>query len=219
MENNKLLNCKVRCVYSASDGFVAGNIYNIIDGKIKGEHGGLVGSTFESVNALNSHMLSQFDLYEEPQASPIKDSGNRREFETGAVRDMQEGKGRCDLLPAVAILRLARHFENGCKKYGDRNWEKGIPIHSFIDSAIRHLLKYLDGQKDEDHLTAAAWNCICAMWTEEKHPELQDIPSRSVTDNNVVTKSADVTDTNVGENKMHWWNCFYRNVVSSKEPC
>lgn len=29
----------------------------------------------------------------------LKDSGNRREFETGAVRDMQEGKGRMDLVP------------------------------------------------------------------------------------------------------------------------
>ena len=36
----------------------------------------------------------------------IKDSGARREFETGAVRDIQDGKGRCDLLPLeqVAIL-------------------------------------------------------------------------------------------------------------------
>lgn len=32
-------------------------------------------------------------------AQKIKDSGNRREFETGAVRDMAEGKGRCDLMP------------------------------------------------------------------------------------------------------------------------
>ena len=29
----------------------------------------------------------------------IKDSGERREFDTGAVRDIQEGKGRMDLLP------------------------------------------------------------------------------------------------------------------------
>lgn len=110
----------------------------------------------------------------------IQDSGDRREFNTGAVRDMAEGKGRCDLLPACAILRLARHFENGAKKYNDRNWEKGIPIHSFIDSAIRHLMKYLDGWDDEDHLCAAAWNCMCAMWTEEKKPELQDIPTRII---------------------------------------
>ena len=108
----------------------------------------------------------------------IQDSGERREFPTGAVWDMHGGKGRCDLLPAAAILRLAKHYENGCQKYGDRNWEKGIPISSFIDSAIRHLMKCLDGQTDEDHLIAAAWNCMCAMWTEEKKPEMQDIPSR-----------------------------------------
>lgn len=108
----------------------------------------------------------------------IKDSGTRREFASGAVRDVQEGKGRLDLLPACAILRVARHFEKGALKYDERNWEKGIPVHSFIDSALRHLMKYLDGETDEDHLCAAAWNCLCAMWTEEKRPDLQDIPAR-----------------------------------------
>lgn len=108
----------------------------------------------------------------------IKDSGTRREFGTGAVRDCAEGKGRCDLLPPNAIIRLSKHFEAGCNKYGDRNWEKGIPIHCFIDSGMRHLLKYLAGWTDEDHLCAAAWNIMCAMETEEVRPEMQDIPSR-----------------------------------------
>ena len=116
-------------------------------------------------------------LAEETEAT-VKDSGNRRVFESGAERDIQEGKGRCDLLPACAVLRLARRYEAGAKKYSDRNWEKGIPVHSFIDSAIRHLMNYLDGQTDEDHLCAAAWNLMEAMWTEEKRPELQDIPAR-----------------------------------------
>jgi hypothetical protein len=93
---------------------------------------------------------------------------------------MHEGKGRCDLLPACAILRLARHYEAGARKYSDRNWEHGIPLNSFIDSAIRHLMKYLDGMDDEDHLAAAAWNVLGAMWTEEKHPELQNIPTRAL---------------------------------------
>lgn len=108
----------------------------------------------------------------------LKDSGNRREFETGAVRDMQEGKGRCDLLPACALLRLAKHYEAGARKYEDRNWEKGIPISVMVDSAMRHLLKYMDGQTDEDHLAAVAWNILGAMWMEEKRPDLQDLPSR-----------------------------------------
>lgn len=108
----------------------------------------------------------------------IKDSGERRKFKTGAVRDITEGKGRCDLLPACSILRLAKLYEAGANKYDDRNWEKGIPISVMVDSGMRHLLKYLDGQMDEDHLVAAAWNIMGAMWMEEKHPELQDLPNR-----------------------------------------
>lgn len=108
----------------------------------------------------------------------IKDSGERTEFGTGAVRDMHEGKGRMDLLPMCVLLRLARHYEAGSMKYGDRNWEKGIPCHSFADSAMRHIVKYMDGWRDEDHLIAAIWNLCGLAWTEEKHPELMDIPAR-----------------------------------------
>ena len=72
----------------------------------------------------------------------IQDSGSRTEFETGAVRDMSEGKGDMVSLPWRAILRLSRHYENGAKKYGRFNYQKGIPVSSFIDSACRHLAKY-----------------------------------------------------------------------------
>lgn len=116
--------------------------------------------------------------WEQPVATVIQDSGDRTQFSTGAVRDMHEGKGRFDLLPMCVLLRLARHYENGCLKYGDRNWEKGIPCHSFADSAMRHICKYMDGWRDEDHLIAAIWNLCGLAWTEEKHPELQDIPAR-----------------------------------------
>ena len=51
----------------------------------------------------------------------IKDSDERREFETGAVRDMAEGKGRMDLLPWAAIIEVSKHCENGCIKYGEHN--------------------------------------------------------------------------------------------------
>lgn len=108
----------------------------------------------------------------------IKDSGERTQFDSGAVRDMREGKGRFDLLPMCVLIRLAQHYENGSKKYGDRNWEKGIPAHSYVDSAFRHLVKYMDGYTDEDHLISAIWNLCGLAWTEEKRPDLIDIPSR-----------------------------------------
>lgn len=101
-----------------------------------------------------------------------------KKFKTGAVREDKTGKGRCDLLPMCALIRLSKHYEAGTEAHGERNWEKGIPMHSFLDSAIRHLFEYVDGQTDEDHLCAAAWNVLGAMWTEEKKPEMQDIPTR-----------------------------------------
>lgn len=103
-------------------------------------------------------------------------------FETGAVRDTG-GKGRMDLLPMCALLRVSRHMEDALTHYPERNWEKGLPIHSMVDSAFRHLAKYVDGQIDEDHLCAAATNLLMAMWTEEKLPEMQDIPSRAAFNN------------------------------------
>ena len=108
----------------------------------------------------------------------IKDSGQRTAFGSGAVRDMHDGKGRFDLLPMCVLMRLAQHYERGAQKYEERNWEKGIPAHSFADSALRHMVKYMDGQKDEDHLIAAIWNLCGLAWTEEKRPDMMDIPAR-----------------------------------------
>lgn len=158
----------------------------------------------------------------------IKDSGNRREFDTGAVRDIQEGKGRCDLLPLDVIceiyhdksphigrglvldsincfmhtgdteylkdaletfllnddpwdcnwstmfLEVSKHFEEGAKKYGEHNWQKGIPTHCYIDSAVRHYLKWSRGDNDEPHDRAFCWNILCCIWTCIHKPELND---------------------------------------------
>ena len=112
----------------------------------------------------------------------ILDSGERTEFGTGAVRDLHEGKGRMDLLPWAAIMEVSKHCENGAKKYGEHNVDKGVPVHSLCDSASRHLAKYLDGWDDEPHLLAAAWNLLWAIQMEIKHPELMDIPSRMESD-------------------------------------
>ena len=159
----------------------------------------------------------------------IQDSGNRREFPTGAVRDIHEGKGRCDLLPldtvgcvfpspvtdvirnisafqnsgavgplydilrfhheelgfkstADMMLEVAIHFEDGCKKYGENNWRKGIPAHCYIDSAVRHYLKFLHGDADERHDRAFVWNILCCIWTCVNMPELNDYSKKEESD-------------------------------------
>lgn len=164
----------------------------------------------------------------------ILDSGDRTQFESGAVRDMRAGKGRCDLMPLDVVAELANrneyddsmfwfiyrfqetddvgylyksldwfyvkrgwdaftmllevaiHFEDGAKKYGDNNWRKGIPVNVFLDSALRHYIKFLRGDKDEPHDRAVCWNLMCAIWTAKHKPELDDYRVMEPTDDGSV---------------------------------
>ena len=169
--------------------------------------------------------------------SEILDSGNRRQFASGAVRDIAEGKGRMDLVPLEvvaelynyiykwcnqriapvyfdghqlcasmnefirtgnldcifwllrsciytyyggsiesAVLDLSIHYEQGAKKYKERNWEQGIDCHCYVDSALRHGLKVLRRDEDEPHVRALMWNLMGLVWTIWNIPELNDLP-------------------------------------------
>lgn len=98
----------------------------------------------------------------------LKDSGERREFGTGAVRDTTTGKGRFDLLPMHGLLLAAKQMQRGAAKYSARNWEQGIPLSVFADSALRHIAKLISGYDDEPHLDAAIWNLLCLAETQER---------------------------------------------------
>lgn len=117
------------------------------------------------------------------QFDKVKDSGTREEFATGSKRDSRAGKGRFDLISPLILKRLAKHYENGAVKYGDRNWEKGQPMSRYLDSALRHLSNYLEGMRDEDHLSACLWNVGAMIHTEEliargiMPKELDDMPN------------------------------------------
>lgn len=69
------------------------------------------------------------------------------------------------------ILEVAKHFEEGAKKYGEHNWQKGIPVKCYIDSAIRHYLKWHRGDQDEPHDRAFVWNLLCCIWEVDYHNE------------------------------------------------
>lgn len=141
----------------------------------------------------------------------LKDSGDRTQFGDGALRDMEIGKGRCDLLPLAVvsdylnndqfllnigqarehtnlaeyyikkalnhfcniaydgnpykmILEVSKHYEDGLQKYSAYNWKKGMPTWIFIDSGIRHYLKWKAGITDEPHDRAVVWNLLGAWW-------------------------------------------------------
>jgi len=103
---------------------------------------------------------------------------NKRTFESGATRSISIDKGRFDLLPWTAIQELAIHCAKGAEVHGENNVNLGIPIHSLIDSAIRHLSDYMRGETSEKHLVSAMWNIGFAIQTEILMPEYQDISNR-----------------------------------------
>ena len=111
-----------------------------------------------------------------------KDSGERQAFSTGSVRDTASGKGRFDLIPTEPLRRLAKLYERGAVKYGERNWEKGQPLMRYIDSAMRHLNCLVAGEPLEDHATAVVWNMFGFIYTKTKvaagllPKELNDLP-------------------------------------------
>lgn len=102
-----------------------------------------------------------------PVVVGMQDSGERQTFETGAVRDTAEGKSRPDLISPFATERLGDWLMLGAQKYSERNWERGIPVSRTIASLHRHLMKYQQGSKDEDHLAAIMCNAMFLLHTEE----------------------------------------------------
>lgn len=175
-------------------------------------------------NLFVENTCSEFhpNTVKESSAPTILDSGDRKKFDSGAVRDISEGKGRFDLIPISIVatlfddvkisrilsmlhefmvnkdyhalvivintfceyhnwtipemlLEVAKHYEARCVKYGERNWEKGIPLHSYIDSGLRHLMKFLLNYNDEPHDRAFIWNMLGAMWTVTYRSDLDDV--------------------------------------------
>lgn len=144
----------------------------------------------------------------------IQSSGKFRTFETGARRDIDESKGRMDLLPWAAIMEVSKHSAAGAAKYGEHNVDLGIPTHSLLDSAMRHTAKYLEGWDDEPHLLAAAWNLLWAVEMTITHPEQVDTPWNRTGGASVIT---DIGQYHPGSGGCA--GCRYVDLQATDYPC
>lgn len=101
------------------------------------------------------------------------------QYAGGAVRESAIGKGTYKYISATAMKRLSHRYQYGEIKYGaSDNYKKGLPLSNCWDSAMRHMIAYLDGDNSEDHLAAVAWNVFAMMEMEVRHPEMIDMDSR-----------------------------------------
>lgn len=95
--------------------------------------------------------------------SPAKEEGKKNDDE----------KPRTDLLPPGALLGVSEVLSHGAKKYGDDNWRKVTPRSRYIAAILRHVLKYMGGERlDKEsglhHLYHAACCALfLAQWASE----------------------------------------------------
>ena len=98
----------------------------------------------------------------------MNDGGKRTTYgENSAQREPAIGKGRPDLISPFGLTRIGKWYELGSQKYGDRNWEKGMPFSRYTSAMFRHLIAWMKGDFSEDHLSAIAWNAIAIMHHQE----------------------------------------------------
>lgn len=107
----------------------------------------------------------------------IKDSGKREEFDSGMVRDTEDGKiDYTGLVHGPMLERWAAHSTKGRAKYPDP--EPGVPNWTLADdtaeylrfrrSAARHFVQWLAGDTDEDHAAGVMFNINGAEYVRER---------------------------------------------------
>ena len=104
----------------------------------------------------------------------VRDSGERLAFESGMVRDTDDGKVQWALVADGPMLaRWAEHLTKGAAKYNARNWmlaEGEAELLRFRESAFRHFMQWYYGDRDEDHAAAVIFNINGAEYVRERLP-------------------------------------------------
>lgn len=115
-------------------------------------------------------MAATFIMFQQVMPDPMNGQNgfNHQSFsfdDKGAVNTLSDDKW------ANAMLEVAKHYEDGARKYAENNWRKGIDPKVYFDSAMRHFMKWCRRMTDEPHDRAFIWNCMCGAWEaqQERH--------------------------------------------------
>jgi Domain of unknown function (DUF5664) len=97
----------------------------------------------------------------------VSDPKEVEDADVGGLR-YDGDKNRLDLLPPEWIWALGLVTTKGSIKYAERNWEKGMKWSKMIGPLMRHVIKFMVGEKYDPetgchHLAMAAWNCLALM--------------------------------------------------------
>lgn len=108
------------------------------------------------------------DKFFENECKKIIEGGNYK---------YDDGKVDYTLLEWSAIEELAKVRMFGVEKYKERDsWKKVEPFSRYEAAALRHLIAYLEGEKNDkesglSHLAHVMCNCMFLLWRDKKELE------------------------------------------------
>lgn len=96
-----------------------------------------------------------------------------------------EGKAPLAEVPLEVIEAIARQMEYGATKHGRDDWRKGLPWMERINSALRHLEAFKEGENIDPesctpHLDAVLCQIAFLKVYTRTHPELDNRPHKRV---------------------------------------
>lgn len=107
----------------------------------------------------------------------VKDGGVREEFDSGMIRDTEEGKiDYTTVLAGPMLMRWAEHLTKAKAKYPDiapgvPNWtlaKTPEEAQRYKRSFLRHAVQWLLGDRSEDHAAALMFNINGAEYVRER---------------------------------------------------
>jgi len=91
-------------------------------------------------------------------------------------------KTKYHLVPMDSVEEMAKVLEFGAKKYGDRQWEKGMAFSELYSAILRHAKSFFQDGEDRDSesqlLHAAHIMCNAAFLVRYQTREIEGIDDR-----------------------------------------
>lgn len=108
-----------------------------------------------------------------------KSTSTKKQPKSSAKKN-DKGKPSITLIPAEAILGIARGLDYGAIKYGRYNFRLGISHSRLLDAALRHILAILKGEDiDKESGNPHNFHAMASLamyeWMRVNRPDLNDL--------------------------------------------
>ena len=116
-------------------------------------------------------------------AAPVPQGADQK-ADGGGLR-YNDGKVQLELIPPEWTWALGIVLTRGAIKYAVRNWERGMKWSYVLGSMMRHITKFLCGERYDaetgcHHLAHVAWNALALMTYDIREIGENDLPKLDV---------------------------------------